>query len=320
MTTSASLSALMKGVIDYAGMFPPARLALIPAFENFLQYRVSAESWMLSRFVLPVDQIDALTAHFDAALRTASPSLRFTVLARASEPESFAVSLAEDAAKIAAFSAAYGDSVMVDSIEVRVPGTLDRSGLETVRQCIARARSTLKDTQTFFEIAPGTDWEEVQRAACEAIALSNQNADVPNGFKVRTGGTRAEEIPSAEKVAYAIVCARDAKIPMKFTAGLHQPFRHRDAALNTTVHGFVNVFAAGIMARLHGLDWINTQRIVQDSDPSHFTFTDTALRWQDLTASPDEINNTRAQFVTTFGSCSFDEPRDELRALRLMID
>src|SRR5207302_11260819 len=52
----ASLRALLARSIDYAGMFPPCQLELEPSLKNQAQYLRTAAAWMLSAFVLPVEQ------------------------------------------------------------------------------------------------------------------------------------------------------------------------------------------------------------------------------------------------------------------------
>ena len=59
----ASLRALLTESIDYAGMFPPCNLDLEPALKNQAQYVRSADTWMLSAFVLPFAKFDAAAAH-----------------------------------------------------------------------------------------------------------------------------------------------------------------------------------------------------------------------------------------------------------------
>ena len=51
LTSSRSF---LTGIIDYAGLFPPANLHLKEAFENYLLYSKSTDSFMLSRFICPV--------------------------------------------------------------------------------------------------------------------------------------------------------------------------------------------------------------------------------------------------------------------------
>ena len=48
-----SLHALLEGLIDYAGLFPPAELDMERAVRKYIGFRTEAESWMLARFVLP---------------------------------------------------------------------------------------------------------------------------------------------------------------------------------------------------------------------------------------------------------------------------
>ena len=48
-----SLHALLANLIDYAGLYPPAGLALPAVLENYEAYLASPQSWMLNRLVLP---------------------------------------------------------------------------------------------------------------------------------------------------------------------------------------------------------------------------------------------------------------------------
>ncbi|HXM40787.1 MAG TPA: hypothetical protein VN924_06015 [Bryobacteraceae bacterium] len=59
-----SLRALLANLIDYAGLYPPAGLALPAALENYETYMASPESWMLNRLVLPAAKLP------EAGLRT----------------------------------------------------------------------------------------------------------------------------------------------------------------------------------------------------------------------------------------------------------
>lgn len=51
--------ALLTGLIDYAGMFPPAQLPLEEAVANYERYRAGEYAWMLGRFVAPVGKVCA---------------------------------------------------------------------------------------------------------------------------------------------------------------------------------------------------------------------------------------------------------------------
>ena len=74
-----SVRAFLSGIIDYAGLFPPARLPLDEAIWNYARYRTEQESWMLGRFVIPAASLGELDSHvhlFSARspLSHASPS------------------------------------------------------------------------------------------------------------------------------------------------------------------------------------------------------------------------------------------------------
>ena len=61
-TLPPTLRALLEHVIDYAGLFPPARLPLEESLRNYLAYRASGLSWMLGGFVCPVGRLSELAA------------------------------------------------------------------------------------------------------------------------------------------------------------------------------------------------------------------------------------------------------------------
>lgn len=52
-----SLRTLLANLIDYAGLFPPAGLALPAALANYEAYLCAPQSWMLNRLVLPAARL-----------------------------------------------------------------------------------------------------------------------------------------------------------------------------------------------------------------------------------------------------------------------
>ena len=52
-----SLRALLTGLIDYAGLYPPAALPLPEVAEEYAAYRASPHGWMLNRVVLPAAKL-----------------------------------------------------------------------------------------------------------------------------------------------------------------------------------------------------------------------------------------------------------------------
>jgi hypothetical protein len=54
-----AIDAFLDGIIDYAGLYPPADLDLPTALSNYAAYRRHPEARALGRFVLPLERLDA---------------------------------------------------------------------------------------------------------------------------------------------------------------------------------------------------------------------------------------------------------------------
>lgn len=61
MPTPLSLRAILASLIDYAGLYPPAALALPEVIENYRRYLSASENWMLNRLVLPAAKLREVT-------------------------------------------------------------------------------------------------------------------------------------------------------------------------------------------------------------------------------------------------------------------
>jgi hypothetical protein len=55
---------LLRGLIDYAGVFPPAALPLAEAVDNYQRYRSGPHAWIVSRFVIPAALADQAPTDF----------------------------------------------------------------------------------------------------------------------------------------------------------------------------------------------------------------------------------------------------------------
>src|SRR5436305_3553099 len=58
-----SVRAFLAGIIDYAGLFPPAQLPLDEAIRRYARYRTEPESWMMGRFVCPLSLVPDLISY-----------------------------------------------------------------------------------------------------------------------------------------------------------------------------------------------------------------------------------------------------------------
>jgi hypothetical protein len=302
MAVSASLRALLNQAIDYAGMFPPCALALEPALGNQASYVRSSEAWMLNGFVLPVEQFDPATqflSEFDPQhpLRVAALGPKTTGV------DAFLAALANAATAIRSFSRDDADLVSISHVEMFLPNDVDSASLK-------KARSIVGELPVFWEAPP-----ERAEQTIALIAGHNSHEDTATfGYKLRTGGVTADAFPNSAQIARALVTAATHQLPIKFTAGLHHPIRQFRDEVKTKMHGFLNVLGAAVLAAEHQWDADQTLAMLDDEDPRSFSFTDDFFAWRDWKIDTERLQHRR-KFVRSFGSCSFDEPRDDLRAV-----
>jgi hypothetical protein len=308
----ASLRALLSGVVDYAGLFPPAGLSMFEAVTNFSRYMQSEHAWMLGRFVLPTSRLDEFVAAQENA--AATEAWRLSALLGA-DP-------ARDFEAIRQFNL-QNPGAVIDTVETKVSSAHE---IEAVH------RSLPEGITPYYEIASS--------ALQELLPVIRE---IGGRAKIRSGGITEQTIPPSREVAIFIVqCAR-AGVAFKATAGLHHPLRachsltYENDSPHATMHGFINVLAASVMAYSASLqDSTMSPCALQQGlafllgieDPSVFRFGDDGLM-VDLCAScsnpnlkarmsTEEIARARQDFVISFGSCSFTDPVTGLEQLSLL--
>ena len=302
---AASLRALLAHSIDYAGMFPPCSLELEPALGKQAEYVRLHDSWMLGAFVLPVGQFDAakqILSQFDP-----QHPLRVSALGPKTENvAAFCEGLEETAASIRSFSAHNVDLVSVVQLEMFLPHDVE---LPLLRE----ARAVIGDVPVFWEASP-----ERAEQTIALLADLNSDADKPTfGFKLRTGGVTADAFPTSQQIAKALVRPATHQVPIKFTAGLHHPMRQYRDEVQTKMHGFLNVLGAAVLAAEHKWDAPQTAAMLEDENAESFSFDDEFFAWHEWKIDIKRLKDRR-KFITSFGSCSFDEPREDLRALNFL--
>lgn len=307
MKPAASLRALLTGAIDYAGLFPPATLTLEEALRNYSHYLRADESWMLGAFVLPVEQFGAAGQY--VGLFDSEHPLRVSALGRrTANVEDFSDALARHARAISEWQQQHNGRVRVTQFEMPLPPAFGEKLFVATGAVTDPAK-----VQTFWE-APADQAQDV------IAALASHNTarpDIPPGCKLRTGGVTADAFPEANKVARALVAAAKSRVPIKFTAGLHHPVRMFRDEVKTKMHGFFNVLGGGVLAMEKRWGEEETRRALEEENPRCFVFTDRSMTWRDDEIATDRIATAR-RIITSFGSCSFDEPREDLRALNLL--
>jgi hypothetical protein len=298
---AASLHALLAQSIDYAGMFPPCSLALEPALQNHASYVRSPEAWMLNTFVLPIEQFDAakeLLSPFDPLHPLGVAALG----PKTADAETFLEALEKADTAIRSLSSNV-DLISISHLEMFLPNDVDRALLE-------EARSIVGDLPVFWETPPNRAEQTIA-----LLAEYNSDTDVATfGYKLRTGGVTADAFPTSAQIAGALIAPATHQLPIKFTAGLHHPIRQFRDEVKTKMHGFLNVLGAAVLAAEHRWDARQTSLMLEDEDATSFSFTEDFFAWREWKVDVERLRYRR-KFVTSFGSCSFDEPREDLRAL-----
>ena len=304
---AAALRALLRRSIDYAGLFPPAQLELQPALRNHANYTRSGESWMLNTFVLPVAEFDAASTLLED-FQGATPLQVSALGAKSDDLDTFVSGMRSVADSLRGFSAANQSRVQLTQLEMPLPPNATAPPVQ-------EAVNVLDEfgLQLFFEAPPaGAEDAIAMLAECNTTKSGGKL-----GYKLRTGGVTAGAFPPVAEVAAALIAAARYEVPIKFTAGLHHPVRRHDESVATKMHGFLNVFGAGVLTVKHSLDQKRVVAILEEEEAAPFKFADNEFRFQDLPISTGEIEEAR-RLITSFGSCSFDEPREDLRAAQLL--
>lgn len=310
---------LFSGVVDYAGIFPPAALSLDSAVYNYSAYLGTSDSWMLGRFVCPANRLHELLPHL--GLFTSSRPCRLTVLVGGEARDlGFLPALDADLKRINSFLDEAAGAFQVDSVECKLP--LDDLGRDVpVEQFLNRLshalQSYFKRKVTAFLEVPPTDASTTgpgRWAPFLASAIRENSNDVQLAAKLRCGGPVGATIPEIRQLARTIYSFAEHRIFWKATAGLHHPFRTRIAGTGDVMHGFVNLLIGSVLTYSKKLALPELEALIAEEEPERFVVGDGGLAWRGVRANNEEVVRARREFILSFGSCSFEEPRDELRA------
>lgn len=300
MKPSATLRTLLTGVVDYAGLFPPAALTMSDAIERYAEYLDSRDAWALGRLVVPAARLD----EFGNARRAAADEGRQWRVSAILGRDQLA-----DCTSIHRFNQAHGAVACIDSVEMKMTESASaaRDQIEAVVSALPAG------ARLFVEVPVGGD----MRRLVSSVRAAEVSA------KLRTGGVTADAFPSPAAVASFILACADESVSFKATAGLHHPCRGSypltyDADAPTgTMFGFLNVLLAAVFA-CEGVPRDEILAVLKAEDTADFWFGDHEIRWRDVRVSQTEIQESRSDFVLSFGSCSFQEPMQDLRALSLL--
>lgn len=304
---SGAARVAFEALIDYAGLFPPAKLDMRPALEEYAQARRGPFAWMLGRFIVPASRLDECIG----ALAARQEALALSVILDAGEnPRDWFGELHRLLDGLAELRQTQ-PRVSIESLEVPLPPLATQR--ETYDAAIGQyaasvGRSGFGGVPSFVELARDARWLESLTGAMFALARHRL------GAKVRCGGVVPEAVPSEAELAAFLRASASERVRFKATAGLHHPVRHFNAEAGLEMHGFLNVLAASALALRGDGD---LEGVLGDRDAADFGFDAEALRWNGERFGVEELRAVRETGFVAFGSCSFAEPVEDLRAMGL---
>jgi hypothetical protein len=306
----SALNALLTGLVDFAGLFPPASLDMRSAVRAFATYRQGPYARILGAFVVPAGRLDDFARELDAFGGEDPSGRAWMVSVIAGE------AVDADIGRALGFepSGGRGPAVQLASIEVKAESAGD----------VERASASVPRAMTMAVEIPLSLGRDDRLSVLSAVKAAGRIA------KLRTGGVAPDAIPSPGQVAEFIWdCARTG-VRFKATAGLHHPLRaeqrltYAPDSPRAMTHGFVNVFLAAVAA------WKAVQPgsaansieppaavygILEERDTSAFRLDGGSISWRGVTLAAADIARARGGLARSFGSCSFVEPISDLEAL-----
>ena len=284
---------LLDSLVDYAGLFPPAKLGIAEAVHNHASYLAGPHRSMLGRFIVPLASLPEFEAAFARLHASERQGWRLSVIGTA-EP-------AADWDAINSFHSRHADARIV-SLEVKAGHAAE----------VARISSALPPLlEVWIELAPRAPDLPVLLAAIKGAG---------RGAKLRTGGVTPDAFPAAAEVGRFLRLCHEAGVVLKATAGLHHPLRgdyrltYEAGSPQVRMFGFLNVFLAAALIRQGGAE-ADVLALLEESDAGAFTVGTEAVVWRGHRFGVAQLADTRKHLCRSFGSCSFTEPVEGLQEI-----
>jgi hypothetical protein len=330
----SSFRAFMQELIDYAGLFPPARLTLEEAFNKYLNYQDHPSGWILSHFICPVRLLPELIK-YQNILQDKDIQLSLSVLPDSAEnSREYLLAFEKNIQQLEDFLQRMDRSAAISAFEFRISSKLlsDKS-FPPLHEFFLSLYEKIQQVGIlqpilFFELQKTEHWLNHIDLFVEEIELFNKIlqdnkftvAQRTAGLKLRCGGESPENFPPPEEISRVLSACSAKQILFKATAGLHHPVRHHNTSIQNMMHGFFNVFGAALLAYHHHLSNDEILTLINEEDPRQFLFTDDHFTYKGWKLTLSEIQELRAKYVISFGSCSFEEPREDLIQLGLLTE
>jgi len=287
------LRELLDGLIDYAGLFPPAGLPMDDVVANYAAYQRRPDAWALGRLVVPAARL----AEFETSLGALSDVERLGTrwpLSALVGPD-----WAAGLALVRAFNERHvhgGPQVL--SLEGRTA---------TVGEVHGLAGAAGEGLELYCELPLQTGLDHLVIAVRDAGARA----------KIRAGGITASDFPAPEQVLEFLRSCAQARIPFKATAGLHHllrgpaPLTYDPGSESATMFGYLNLLLAAAVLWA-GRPQAEARRVLEATGVEGLDLHGPrAIRFAGVSVSVEEIRRARQEFALAIGSCSFTEPLGE---------
>ena len=292
---------LFSSIVDYAGLFPPAKLNLQQVMVNYNRYRLADQSWMLGNLVLPISRLQEFETLLPIFPSEAEQTKFWPLSLIVNEPLESAIAKVQSLNK--------NNKIAIAALEFPL---LSPREIERFLPLLPT------EIETYFEIPCSGDLKEYLSVLKETKTSA----------KVRTGGLKAEAFPTVEQLGQFIWDCAKTGISFKATAGLHHllpgqyPLTKNQGTSTAAMHGFMNVAVSAAFVYWQKLTFPELLTVLQESSLDNFQFNTQGIHWCDRPlgrrALPERLLNlseleaARKHFFRSFGSCSFQEPVDEL--------
>ena len=269
---------LFSRLFDNAALFPPAKLPMDEALRGHERHLAAWYAKTVGPFVCPVAAVDGLLGHLSPAAEPLEVALLIT-----GGPEAITEGIT---------GVAREPRLRLAAVEVAVDGPPGAALAAS-----AHSEHLPEAVPIWIEIPYGDPGE----------AIADQIAAAGHRAKLRTGGTVAGAFPQAATLARSIRAFTQRSIPFKCTAGLHSAVRHTDPRTGFEHHGILNLLLA-TEAAVAGAGPGDVEALLEERDEA------AVIRAVRGSAG---LGSARTAF-RSFGTCSIDEPIEDLVRLGLL--
>lgn len=283
MTEPVAMDRALKGLFDFAGIFPPATMKLDQAVEAYRKYRHNHHAYALECLVVSANELRTLKHTLPEDMQ----DLHLSVVAAEEDLEAIQRHLDE--------------GMPIRMIEMKAA---EREQVERLKKKLPAGIAA------YIELPMGLSNPDVADAIADAGLYA----------KLRMGGVIPEAFPTTARVAAMLNELFKRGLAFKATAGLHHAVRGRYAITYSEdsehgmMHGFMNLLCASALVWFGGEEE-DVVQILEEEDLLAFRVTEHAIRWHDWDWSADELQEVRTNFLKSIGTCSFIEPIRDVEAL-----